>query len=98
MDNKAFNDNILRLSAERMVGQGYAKSLEEAIDWLNCRKAEPTFIPSNSSFSERGAVQTLERLCAHAYDVIIARRVGEEAKLPRRVKAYYTPLFEKWEY
>lgn len=95
MDNKKFNDCIVSFAAGRMVSQHYSKSVAEARAWLEGRKARPMFTPANSSFSERGAVKTLERLCAHAYTVIVARRDGNEAELPRRVKAYYTPIFEK---
>lgn len=95
MNNKAFNDCIIEHAASRMVGQGYAITVEEAKEWLSNRRAKPTFTPANKSFAERGAVKTLERLCAHAYEVIVCRRTGKEAELPHRVKAYYTPQFQK---
>jgi hypothetical protein len=94
MDNKTFNDYMIQWAAERMVAQGYAQNVDEAKSWLESRKAVPAFTPSNRSFSELGAVHTLERLCGHAYEIITHRRSGIEVEFPRRVKTYYTPHFE----
>lgn len=95
MDNQQFNNYIVDLAARRMTLQGYAKSDKEALEWLNNRRAAPHFIPSNRSFAELGAVKTLERLCAHAYNILSSRRAGEDVELPRRVKVYYLPIFQK---
>lgn len=91
MDNKVFNDYMVEWAAQRMVAQGYELSVEEAKAWLAHRKTKPTFE------GDRWAVRTLERLCEHAYTILVARRRGQEIELPTRVKVYYTPHFKNLE-
>jgi hypothetical protein len=96
VDTKTFNDYMIKWAAQRVVDEGYTDTVEKATEWLSQRKSPPRFMPANSSFKARGVVMTLERVCAHAYEIIVARRRGDEAELPARVKAYYTPRFEDW--
>lgn len=94
MENKTFNDCIIDWSAQQMVSKQYAKSIDEAKEWLLNRDDAPRFKPTNSKFSSLGEVKTLERLCGHAYKIISHRRSGIEPELPVQVKAYYTPRFQ----
>jgi len=95
MDTKTFNDRLVHRACLRLVAEGHTITIEGAYSWLEKLKQTPVLPRRNSSFAERGRVKTLTTICRHAFQILSARKRGEEIQLSRNIWAYYLPRFEK---